>query len=169
MIATLSIVAQLSIVTLYGLLAYACLSDVAKLRIPNAVPLAILLLFALYAAAARMGVGEVFRHVAAGATVLAVTFLLYAAGGKFGGGDAKLLSALSVWCGFEQLPPLLIDVSFCGGGLAILVLLLRQFGIPGWFALHGWRIPALLREKNRPCLPYGVAIAGGFLVAISAA
>ena len=65
-------------------------------------------------------------HLLAGASVLAVTFGLFALGGM-GGGDAKLLSATAVWMGFGMpLIAYLVTASFLGGILTLSILAYRH-------------------------------------------
>lgn len=154
----------LALAALFALLLYACYTDLTSLRIPNLVPGTIVILFIPFAVMTEMPLPEILMHLLAGAAVLAVTFLAYAAGLKFGGGDAKLLSALSLWCGFSQMLPLFLFVSLAGAGIALMIPLCRQFGIGFWLAAHGLTIPALMREAGEPCIPYGLAIAGGYAV-----
>ena len=91
--------------------------------------------------------------------------------GFTGAGDVKLLSAVSLWAGFEQnaFEPLMFDyflfdylvlVALCGGGLSIALLLLRRL-VFGFLLLQSSpervTLPRYLLPREQ--LPYGVAIA----------
>jgi prepilin peptidase CpaA len=75
----------------------------------------------------------------------------------------KLLSALALWCGFANLLPFFVAMSIVGGIVAMAILWARQSGVPRWLAAHGWTIPALAIDQKRSCVPYALAIAGGFI------
>jgi len=155
-------------ITLYGavfaLLVIATFTDIARLRISNAIPIAIAVLFLPYAVATQITISDFGWHIAAGSSVLAIGFLLFAAGAKFGGGDAKLLSALSLWCGFSKLAALFLVTSFAGGVLAILVFLLRQSPLPTWLLLRGVNIPALTTDRSQAYVPFAPAMAISFIL-----
>ena len=48
--------------------------------------------------------------------------------GWLGGGDVKLIAALSLWAGADQLPVLLLAIGVSGGALAVAILLARRLG-----------------------------------------
>lgn len=146
-----------------GLLLFASYVDVTSLRIPNEVCLAAAMLFVAFALAAGVSPHEFLMHLLAGFTVLILGFLLFTAGVRIGGGDAKLLAALSLWLGFVGLPPFLLLMSLTGGALAIAILTLRRFGVPAWLTAHGWRLPALELEDKKSYVPYAPAMALAFI------
>lgn len=77
-----------------------------------------------------------------------------------GGGDAKLLTASAAWFGFnESLVTFLVYVSFFGGFLTLIVLLLRSK--ENLILAARIPVPRLLLTAKK--IPYGIAIAlGGF-------
>ena len=81
-----------------------------------------------------------------------------------GGGDVKLLAALGPWAGWTQAGlHLLLYTALLGGLLAILLVIMR-FLAP-WIASKAKKpitIPQLFTH-GAP-VPYGLAIAGGFLL-----
>jgi prepilin peptidase CpaA len=162
---------------LFILINLAALHDVRHRRIPNPVTCIIVALWAAYALwnspadpAASLGVA---------AAVLAAGFLCWHLG-WLGGGDAKLLAALSLWAGPEHALPMLSVVALAGGVLASLMAFARQPAVslllacislhgvgarsagssPGERSagdpVHGWPDRA-----GRLSVPYGVAIAAG--------
>jgi prepilin peptidase CpaA len=152
---------------LYGaviaLLVVACYTDLRSLRIPNPVSIAVAGLFLPFAVATQMSLHDVLWHLAAGFSVLAAGFAVFAIGLRFGGGDIKLLAALSLWCGFGNFAPFFVAMSFAGGAMAVLVFLARQAGVPVWLAAHDIRVPALALERSKAYVPYAPAIALGFI------
>src|SRR5215472_9375323 len=152
---------------LYGavvaLLLLACYTDLRSLRIPNPVPIAMAGLFLPFAVATQMSLHDALWHLAAGVSVLAAGFAVFAIGLRFGGGDIKLLSALALWCGFGNFLPFFIAMSFAGGAVAALVFLARQTGVPVWLAAHDVHVPAFALERSKAYVPYAPAIAIGFI------
>jgi len=141
----------------YALVFGAGVSDLLRFRIPNAIVLAIAVLFL---AAALVAPGKIawLGHLGAGVTVLACTAAMFHFN-LMGGGDAKLLAAVAFWTGFATLLPFLVVVSVIGGVLALILLVLRFVckRVPS----VNW--PRLLSPGNP--MPYGVAIGGGAAVA----
>src|SRR2546423_1641073 len=88
------------------LLVTAGVSDLLTYRIPNWMTAAIALAFFPMAFATGLPAHQLLWQCAAAAVLLAVGFGLFAAG-LFGGGDAKLLAAASLWFGLPQLPQFL--------------------------------------------------------------
>jgi len=151
----------LAIAAFAGLLIYAASSDIARYIIPNWVSIALVAIFPAAALAHGMAWGEIGMHVVFGAAVLAIGFFLFAAN-IFGGGDAKLLAAASVWTGFTAFTPFILWTAVAGGLMAAALLAARQFvratdTMPS-FVNH------LLQKQNG--IPYGVAIMAGGLMAI---
>jgi prepilin peptidase CpaA len=161
------VIAFVSLYSVFLLLLVASYTDVTKLRIPNTVVIAIAGMFLPFALASGMSLPVFGMHLAAGAAVLVVVFVLFTIGLKFGGGDAKLFAALALWCGFTNLGPFVLAMCFVGGGVAVIVYMLRQFGIPIWLIAHGVSIPALELEKSKPYVPYALAMAGAFILVFS--
>lgn len=148
-----------------ALLLHASYLDVTSLRIPNWTVIAIAGCFVPFALAIQMPASEFLLHIGAGVMVLAVGFGLFFIGLRFGGGDAKLCAALSLWCGLRNLVPFFVMMCFVGGAVALIVLALRRFGIPVWLAARGWNIPALNIEKSKAVVPYAPAMALAFVFA----
>ena len=141
-------------------LAIAALSDLLTMTIPNRVPAILLGAFILVAPFADLSASMIGLHLAAGLIVFAVCFTLFAMN-IMGGGDAKLLTACAVWFGLNtSLVEFLIAVSFLGGVLTILILMLR--GREDTILAAGIPVPHLLFTAKK--IPYGIAIClGGFL------
>ncbi len=143
-----------------ALMAFAAASDLLTMTIPNRLSLAVVAAFAVFAVVAGLSWDAVLWHVAAGALVLAVCFVMFALG-WIGGGDAKLVSAVALWLGFATLLEYLLIASAAGGVLTIALLALRGLPLPG-FAL-GWTWLARLHDRKTG-VPYGIALAGAAML-----
>ena len=97
----------------------------------------------------------------AGAVTLIAGFALFAAG-LFGGGDAKLFAASSVWFGWPGLYRYILLVALLGGLLALVVLCLRRFhqsGQGGQSDQGGSQTWLNNLCSGDHGIPYGVALA----------
>lgn len=148
------------------LLLWAAWSDIKSFTIPNRVSLAIALLYPAYVMAAPV---QPDWLLACG--LAAVVFALGAfafARGWFGGGDVKLLTAVSLWAGPTLFSEVILVTALAGGVLALVVLaqpamtpIFAQLRISWWPELAA---PATAGKPIlRTNLPYGVAIAAGGL------
>jgi prepilin peptidase CpaA len=126
--------------------------DVLKLRIPNMIPLALALLFALQLLIGP-GVPAPLDHLLAMGLALLVLLPPFALN-MLGGGDVKLLAAVALWLGMDRLAALLILVGIVGGIFALFWLALRWLIRTG---LRGRRLPPSL-QAHAP-LPFALPIA----------
>ncbi|MBL8542296.1 MAG: prepilin peptidase [Hyphomonadaceae bacterium] len=154
-------IAILALAAFAGLLIYAACSDVASLTIPNWISIALVALFPVAALAAGLSFADIGMHLLFGFGVLVVGFFLFQAG-VFGGGDAKLLAAASIWSGFTAFWPLISWMVFAGGFMALAILAARQF-VPQAETNPPF-VNRLLTGKTG--IPYGLAIMIGGLAAI---
>ncbi|MDX2204350.1 MAG: prepilin peptidase [Hyphomicrobiaceae bacterium] len=135
--------------------AFAAAMDLFTLTIPNRISLVMLAGFIPAAWYAGLDLWGIVDHVAAGAVVLVIGFGLFARG-VFGGGDAKLLAAISLWVGLENLLSYMFWVAMVGGLLAVAFTIGRQFPLPRQFLGQPW---AHRLHKQGGGIPYGVALA----------
>ncbi len=164
----------------YGAFAFFCLLclaaavfDLWKMIIPNAVSILLVALFFANALVLTLFSGYAvawLSHLGAMAAVLVVGLVAYRFN-VLGAGDVKLLTAVSLWAGFEKnlIEPLVLDyflfdyltlVALCGGGLSLALLILRRLVVglllfqssPQNITLPRYLLP-------REHMPYGVAIA----------
>ena len=143
-----------------GLVVYAACSDMARLIIPNWVSIALAAIFpiaALIAGAPLMSIG---LHLLFGFGVLALGFVLFQFN-IIGGGDAKLLAAVSIWTGMTAFMPFIFWTAIAGGLMALALLTARQLLPVGTYPAF---VDHLLKKQNG--IPYGVAIMVGALMAI---
>lgn len=143
-------------------LAYAAISDMMTLTIPNRVPVVLLGCFALVAVASGMDWNTIGWHLLAGLVVLAVGFVLFGMG-VMGGGDAKLLAVATIWIGFNPLLfVFMFKVALFGGILTLAVLTIRG---PRLAPLVNYFPFARHLADPKQGVPYGVAIGiAGLLV-----
>ena len=143
------------------LLGIAAVFDTWKFVIPNAIAVALVVLFIATALLLpfEMTWMEWLSHVGAAAAVFIGGAVLYAFN-KMGGGDVKLLTAVAFWAGFEHLTELLLYVAVAGGVLAIGLMVLRRLIMSLGSAntrLAKIKLPRVLLEGE--AVPYGLAIA----------
>lgn len=150
------------IVLVFGaLLLWAAANDVLHYQIPNRISAGIVLLFPAYVLAGTSS--EPLTTLLSGLGVAAAVFLLGAAGfaaGVVGGGDAKLLAAVSLWAGPALVIPFFVVTALGGAVLALAMLTPLATLLPAPPASiasrSSWR-------NSRGSVPYGVAIAAGGL------
>jgi prepilin peptidase CpaA len=136
----------------------AALSDLRRFRIPNRAPLLLVAGFVPAALVAGFAWQDWLIHLGVGLAFFVIGALLFARG-VWGGGDAKLLPAATLWLGLGGLPRFLIIMALTGGLLAVLALLSRRVVLGPAGAVRAWG--QRLAESGH--VPYGVAIAAGGL------
>ena len=142
------------------LLLLAAWQDLRTMQIADAVSLAIVPVFALWALSGLVLGTVSFSMIGLALACAAVLFGVGAAAfalGALGGGDVKLLAAASLFAGTTLMPDFLMVTSLAGGMLGVAVLSGARIG-PAAPAGH-----ATLRLRLRGGLPYGPAIAAGGL------
>ena len=134
--------AEVAVWTACGLFAAGMVCDLRSRRIPNAIPLGLLGLFAGYVLAGGSGPsGALGVHLAIGAVLLAIGFILHL-GGRFGAGDGKLIAVAGLWAGPADLGVFLLGLAV--GAFALALFALLPFGAT---------------RRLRGELPFAVAIA----------
>lgn len=136
-------------------LAMAAFSDILTMTIPNRVSVILAVSFFVVAPLSGMDIATLGWSVAAALIVFTGCFALFALN-VMGGGDAKILSAASLWYGFNiDLVAFLGFTGIYGGFLALIVLMIRAnqntlLVSPVPIPMHFF--------KDRAGIPYGVAI-----------
>ncbi len=124
-----------------GLLIASAATDLRSRRVPNAIPVLLLGLFAVCAlAGAFRPPAVVWQHAAIGAVLLVAGFALYSTG-RFGGGDAKLIAVAGLWAGPGDLVVFLFGLGACA-------LLLSMYAL----------LPLAAARRLRSELPFALAI-----------
>jgi prepilin peptidase CpaA len=147
------------------LMLIAAVSDLRWFKLPNWLVVAVAVLFFPAALATGMSFGLSLWHVLASLLVLLGGFALFSAG-FIGGGDAKLLAAVTLWLGWADLPMFLLYTALAGGALAVAMLVWEV--IRTHFDITGNPESSMMRRlvSLRPDLPYGVAIAAGACITL---
>jgi prepilin peptidase CpaA len=149
-----------------GLMLAAAFEDLRRLIIPNALIVALCVIWPLHLAAAPSLYGALGALGCALAVFLAGAVCF--SHGWLGGGDVKLLAVATLWAGPEATPALLLLTGILGGVLALILMM-----PPGAY------IATLARAKLGPSdnsasgghglatpIPYGIAIAGAAVIVI---
>ncbi len=137
-------------------MAFAGVSDLLSMTIQNRVSLILILSFAILAPMIGMPWDIYAMHFVAGASVLAVTFTLFATG-TMGGGDAKLMSATAVWLGWNfGLAEYLLTMSALGGLLTLAILRYRSSHLVLAYTAR-FEFMSRLAQKDQG-VPYGIAL-----------
>ena len=147
---------------LVGLLAWAVICDFTTLRIPNRLPLAVALLFAAHATANPGAVDWLGGLLIAIAVFAVATTLFHFQ--LMGGGDVKLMAAVALWAGPQEIFGFLVVTSLAGGLLAVVAVTRLRFAVAGAIQAMGGR--KTMEGAFGGVVPYGIAISvGGFAVA----
>lgn len=150
------------LVVLPVLLIVAAGFDLASFTIPNAVTVSVAAVFPVFALVSGMPLPVFGLHVAAGCVGLVVGFGLFALG-YVGGGDAKLFAAIVLWVGFADLVGFALATALLGGGLTLVIVMLRGMPMPARLIGLAW----LERLHDRKAgIPYGVALAAGLFAVL---
>jgi len=145
-------------------------------RIPNILVAAVALLWLPHAANLDPALAVTSSGTAL--TVLAVVVGVWRLG-WLGGGDVKLIAALSLWAGPGEVLVLLLAIALSGGALAMISLIAQhpaaaglltvvQAHAAGALPLGLWRATSLTTAPSHAAstrrsssVPYGVAVAAG--------
>lgn len=93
--------------------------------------------------------------------VFAIGYVVFALR-VMGGGDVKLIIVLSLWVGWNNLYMFGFYFAVLGGILSIIILLLRK--VVPFIVKDTKTLPRIF--KNKEPVPYGLAIAGAFLLMV---
>jgi prepilin peptidase CpaA len=152
-------IAIISILT--AILVAAAFFDLATYTIPNTLPMAMLLLFAVFLLVMALGGHplswhQISSHLTAGAAGLALGMAFFAFG-WVGGGDSKLFAMTCLWLGWgDAIYQYALIASLLGGFLTFGLVMFRRFPLPRVLAEQPW----LLRLADpQSGVPYGVALA----------
>jgi prepilin peptidase CpaA len=142
-----------------GVMAFAAISDLLTMKIPNRASFVLIAGFLALALAVGLPLAVIGWHFAAGLLVLGVGFVLFNLG-WIGGGDAKLAAATAVWLGFGQLAQYGLVAAVFGGVLTLIILQLRRIDLSEGLLARTW----LSRLHDKAVgVPYGIALAAAGL------
>jgi prepilin peptidase CpaA len=155
------------IVVAIGILAIIAFGDVRTRRIPNVLIGAIAILSLIRIILLHDAVAAGYTFVA-GAAIFAGGFLLFWRD-VLGGGDAKLLAAMTLLIGYHDLFGFLFLMSLCGGTLGLAILardkLRPRLRRPSQSASTAFPTEATA-GLARSTVPYGVAIAAAGIITL---
>lgn len=143
-----------------GAVAFAAAMDLLTMKIPNRISAVLGLAFFPMALLVGLGAWDILNHVATGLGVLALGVLLFIPG-WFGGGDAKLMAAIALWIGPENLFAYFVYAAVTGGFIATAFFMARSVPLPRLLLGQGW---ALRLHRQDAGIPYGLALAAGALL-----
>jgi prepilin peptidase CpaA len=143
-----------------GAIALAAALDLFTMKIPNRLSAIMVLAFLPLGLLAGLGPWELMDHVGAGLIGLTLGILLFIPG-WFGGGDAKLLAAIALWVGLDNLLPYVLYVAVAGGFIASLFSMVRSVPLPHVLLGQSW---AHRLHNPDSGIPYGIALAAGALL-----
>ena len=144
-----------------GLAVAATVTDVRSFRIPNRISIAMV---ALYGAYVLGGFADPRSGLLAGGIVFAAGVFMFSRG-WMGGGDVKLLAAVSLWAGTGHVLPMLLIVTVTGGLMStaewIRIGGLNRFLLRFHPAIAGTL--TVTQARDRAVVPYAAAILTGAL------
>src|SRR5579871_4104159 len=143
-----------------ALMVFAAFSDLFTMTISNRLSIALAARFFVLAIALGVPAKDIGLHAACGVSVLALTFFFFSRG-WIGGGDAKLAAATALWLGFDHLADYGLCAALLGGGLTLLVLVMRRWPLPSFLMNQAWI--ARIHDRDNG-VPYGIALAVAGLI-----
>jgi prepilin peptidase CpaA len=143
------------------LLLYAAWHDVSTMTIPNWVSISLALAFVPAAMTAGLSWEQIGWHLVFAAAVLVACAVLFYLN-VFGGGDAKVIAAASLWTGMTATAPFVLGMAIAGGALAGVLIVLRRMKIS---SSKAWVKRLMSPDEGAP---YAVAIAAGAFLAAPA-
>ena len=147
-----------------GLMVVAALTDLTSRRIPNWIPGAMLVGFALLAIATGMDLATLAGSLAAGLIAFAIGFALFAIG-QMGGGDVKLIAASLPWYGWGMAAlGYVVTFSIFGALLTIVFLVRRLPVVQLALASNAYSARLIGSPEGGREVPYGIAIAAGAIM-----
>jgi prepilin peptidase CpaA len=148
-------VAQFVIICFFVAVAWAAVGDLRAFRIPNRLVLLVVGFYPAYLLAAPYPVDWLAGLITA-AIVFFVGFFAFSRG-LIGGGDVKLLAAVALWAGPQQVFPVLL-LTLVSGGILALIFLIHAL-VQARTRVSGGT--ASMASVLSAPVPYGIAIAIG--------
>jgi prepilin peptidase CpaA len=155
---TVTALLPLHVALLCVLLLAAAATDAAWRRVPNAIPVAVLVLGEI-AQVISAGPRAALLGFAASAVLLALVTVPWSLR-LIGGGDVKLAAACGAWLGFGRMPAFLLATALAGGVVTLAALAWS------WGALASASPGGSPESASKIRVPYSMAIGAGTLVAI---
>jgi prepilin peptidase CpaA len=144
-------------------LLWAAYKDLTSFTIPNRISLILVAAFFPTALSLGLTLQDMGSHLLVGFLFLLAGIGLFALK-LYGGGDAKLMAAASLWLGMDAWLGFVVYTTFCGGLMAILFIVARKM------VFHqGWKKPLWVEKllEDKGGIPYGIAIGAGAILSMS--
>jgi len=139
--------------------AFAAAMDLFTKKVPNPIPVLLALAFLPLALLVGLDAWTIAKHLAAGVLMLVLGGLLFIPG-WFGGGDGKLMAAIGLWIGADNLLDYMLYVALAGGLIGLALCCVRAAPLPRALLGEVW---ALRLHRPGAGIPYGLALAAGAL------
>lgn len=152
----LAVVVHTVVIAVYPLaVAWAVVTDVRRLIIPNAACVAVAIAFLPAALLNGLDAMAIAWHYIVAAALLLAGMAAFARR-LAGGGDVKLLAAVAVWIGRDDIWAYLVLMALLGGALAVSVLIAARLKrtLPALGRI-AWLGNGALRDQP---IPYGAAV-----------
>ena len=135
---------------------YATFSDLLSMRISNLTCGVLVVAFFILAPLSGMSWQAIAIHsgVAVAALVMGMSFFSM---GVMGGGDAKLIAAVSLWLGLGLTLPYILAASLLGAVVTLAIVGLRKAKPALPDAVCNWRVMAKVLDRKEG-IPYGLAL-----------
>jgi prepilin peptidase CpaA len=136
----------------------AAYTDFWSMKIPNIVSLAMAAGFFLTLPLTWQGLPVFGEHLIVGTIFFLAGFAMFAFG-WLGGGDAKLMAAISLWFGWGDALPFILATTLFGAALGIVLMFGGQI-VPLRLRTSAFGMRLFQGGKD---MPYGLALAAGAL------
>ncbi|MEM9599874.1 MAG: prepilin peptidase [Pseudomonadota bacterium] len=136
----------------------AAYTDFWSMKIPNKVSLAMAAGFLVTLPLTWQGLPALGEHLSVGLVFFAAGFAMFAFG-WLGGGDAKLMAAISLWFGWGDVMPFVLYTTLFGAALGLFIML-SDFIVP--VKLRTSELGMRMFQGGKD-MPYGLALAAGAL------
>ncbi len=147
---------------LFVLLGAAAVGDIRSYRIPNIIPVGVIIALVVALVASSAPAEDYAAASASGLIGLGVGYAFFRFG-LMGGGDGKLFAAAAAWFNAGALLSVGFFVSLAGIAVALAALAARSLRPATPTTAGGGAMKSLLKTR----IPYGVAIAAGVAIATS--
>ena len=145
-----------------GIALTAAWQDFRSLKISNKLSVAMFLLFWPAYFLQPDLFAPFVSHIISGVIVFLVTFLMFAAN-MFGGGDAKMASAMALWFGIKNMSAFIMVMALAGGILALVGFAIKKTGKIDVKNEASWLFQL---QNGRNAIPYGIALCIGYVFCI---
>lgn len=140
---------------------WACVTDFTTMTIPNWISIYLIAAYFVIAPMAWQGWADFATHLMVFAATFSVCLFFFAIGG-FGGGDAKLLAATSIWWVWQDMFVYILATAVIGGAIAFFLMIGRKW-VPARILSNKYM---MLQFKDEKRMPYGLALAAGALLTL---